>query len=79
MIPGVRNYTETETEKERTVSYDTERAHITVHIPKRTPEEQAEYEKNIRAAMRQLYHHITVEKGLDLDEIVKKHTEGATT
>lgn len=46
----IRNWTETENEKERTVSYDTDRAHITVHIPKHTPEEQAVFEENVRGS-----------------------------
>ena len=32
----------------------------------------SEYEKNVRAALRRLYHSIT-SKGLDWDEIVRKH------
>ncbi len=70
----IRNWTETENEKERTVSYDTDRAHITVHIPKHTPEEQAVFEKNVRAALRRFYHHVTVEKGCDWDELVAKYS-----
>lgn len=68
---NVRNLTETETDKERTVSYDTENAHVTVHIPKRTAEEQAEYEKNIRQALRRFYHHVTVELGCNWNELCK--------
>ena len=71
----IRNWTENENEKERMVSYDTDRAHITVHIPKHTPEEQAAYEKNVRAALRRFYYHITVEKGLDWDELVARYQE----
>jgi len=75
----IRNWTETETEKERTVNYDSYvdgkvRAHITVHIPKHTPEEQAVFEKNVRAALRRFYHHVTVEKGCDWDELVVKYS-----
>ena len=70
----IRNWTETETEKERTVSYDTDRAHITVHIPKRSAAEQAEYEKNVRAALRRFYHHVTVERGCNWDELVAKYS-----
>ena len=68
---NVRNLTETETDSERTVSYDTDKAHVIVHIPKRTPEQQAEYERNIRQALRRFYHSITVEQGLDWDKLVK--------
>ena len=68
---NVRNLTETETDKERTVSYDTEKAHVTVHIPKRTAEEQAEYEKNIRQALRRFYHHVTFELGCNWNELCK--------
>ena len=75
-----RNWQETETETERTVSYDSARGnHITVHIPKRTPEQQAEYEKKMRAALRRFYHHVTVERGYDWDELVAKHSQEANT
>lgn len=70
-MKNVRNYKETETEKERTVSYDTDRAHITVRIPKRSAEEQAAYEKKVRAALRRFYHHVTVERGCDWNEVAK--------
>lgn len=70
-MKNVRNYKETETETERTVSYDTDRAHVTVHVPKRTPEQQEQYEKTVRAALRRFYHHVTVEKGLDWEEVSK--------
>lgn len=69
MKNDIRNWRETETEKERTVQYDTDKAHITVHIPKRTPEEQAEYEKNVRAALIRFYTHVT-SRGYDWDELV---------
>lgn len=75
-----RNWQETETETERTVSYDSARGnHIIVHIPKRTPEQQAEYEKKMRAALRRFYHHVTVERGYDWDELVAKHSQEANT
>lgn len=70
-MKNVRNYKETETEKERTVSYDTDRAHVTVRVPKRTAEEQAAYEKNVRAALRRFYHHVTVERGYDWETVSK--------
>ena len=63
MKNDIRNWQETETETERTVTYDTDKAHIIVHIPKRTPEQQAEYEKNMRAGLRRFYHHVVVERG----------------
>lgn len=75
MKNDIRNWQETETETERTVQYDTDKAHVTVHIPKHTPEEQAEYEKNVRAALRRFYHHVTVERGYDWDELVAKHKD----
>lgn len=75
MKNDIRNWQETETETERTVNYDTDKAHITVHIPKRTPEEQAEYEKRIRAALRRFYHHVTVVQGLDWDELQEKYKD----
>ena len=72
MKDDIRDVKETETETERIVSYRTDKAFVTVHIPKRTPEQQAEYEKNVRAALRRLCHSIT-SKGLDWDELVRKH------
>ena len=45
----IRNWTENENEKERTVSY-------------------------VRAALRRFYHHVTVEKGCDWDELVAKYS-----
>lgn len=50
----IRNWTETENEKERTVSYDTDRAHITVHIPKHTPEEERQIAANVTRALTQI-------------------------
>lgn len=73
MKNDIRNWKEEETETERIVEYDTDKAHIKVHIPKHTPEEQAEYEKKMRAALRRFYHHVTVERGYDWDELVAKH------
>ena len=73
MKNDIRNLHETETETERTVTYDTDKAHIIIHIPKRTPEEQAKYEKNMRAGLRRFYHHVTVERGYDWDELVDKY------
>lgn len=68
-----RNMQETETEKERVVKYDSYvdgkiRAHITVHIPKRTPEEQAAYEKRVGAALENFYHAV-IAQGLDWDKV----------
>lgn len=73
----IRNWQETETEKERTVSYDSYengevRAHIRVHIPKRTPEEQEAYEKRVRAGLRRFYYSVT-SRGYDWDELVAKN------
>ena len=73
MKNDIRNLHETETETERTVTYDTDKAHIIVHIPKRTPEEQAKYEKNMCAGLRRFYHHVVVERGYDWDELVAKY------
>ncbi|MBR3421514.1 MAG: hypothetical protein IKG98_05570 [Ruminococcus sp.] len=72
----IRDLVETETETERTVSYRTDKAFVTVHIPKHTPEEQAAYEKNVRAALRRFYYHVTVERGCDWDELVAASREG---
>lgn len=71
----MKNYRETESETGRKVSYDTERAHINVIIPKRTASEQAEYERRVRAALRRFYHHVTIDRGHDWDELVGGHTE----
>ncbi len=73
MKNDIRNWKEEETETERIVEYDTDKAHIKVHIPKRTPEEQAKYEKNMRAGLRRFYHHVVVERGYDWDELVAKY------
>lgn len=59
---------ETENDKERTVKYISSRAHVTVHIPKRSPEEQEQYEKKVKAALRRFYYGVTAQ-GLDWDEI----------
>lgn len=69
MKNDIRNWQETETESKRVVSYDTERAHIRVHIPKRTPEQQEAYEKNVKAALRRFYNAVT-SKGYDWDKLV---------
>ena len=37
----IRDWTETESETERTVTYKTQKAHVIVHIPKRSEAEQA--------------------------------------
>ena len=74
MKDDIRNYTETETETERTVRYDTDKAHITVHIPKRTPEQQAIYEQNVREALKRFYTSIT-SRGYDWDELLAKHQD----
>ena len=68
-----RNMQETETEKERVVKYDSYvdgkiRAHITVRIPKRTPEEQAAYEKRLGDGLVNFYHAI-IAQGLDWDKV----------
>lgn len=75
MKDDIRDWKETENEKERVVSYRTDRAFVTVHIPKHTPEEQAEYERKVRKALRQFYHHVTVERGYDWDELVAKYMD----
>ena len=72
MKSEVRDWTETETETERTVTYKTQKAHVTVHIPKRSEAEQAEYERNVRTELRRFYHAIT-SKGYDWDELVAKN------
>lgn len=69
MKNDIRNWQETETAKERTVSYDTDRAHVTVHTPKRTPEEQAEYEIVVGEALRRFYHKVTAETGCDWETL----------
>lgn len=72
MKNDIRDWTETETETERTVTYKTQRAHVTVHIPKRSPEQQAAYEQNVRAELRRFYHAVT-SRGYDWDELVAKN------
>lgn len=80
MKSDFRNYRETKNEKERTVTYDSYvdgvcRCYTTVRIPKHTPEEQAEYEKKVRAGIRRFYYHVTEEMGADWDALVAKHRE----
>ena len=50
MKDDIRDWKETENEKERVVSYRTDRAFVTVHIPKHTPEEQAVKKAGVRPA-----------------------------
>ncbi len=69
MKNDIRNWQEAETESERIVSYDTDRAHIRVHIPKRTPAQQEAYEKNVKAALQRFYNAVT-KKGYDWDKLV---------
>lgn len=69
MKNDMRNWQEAETESERVVSYDTDRAHIRVHIPKRTPAQQEAYEKNVKAALQRFYNAVT-KKGYDWDKLV---------
>lgn len=64
----IRDWNETENDRERTVTYKTQKAHVTVHIPKRSEAEQAKYEKNVRAALRRFYHSVT-EKGCDWEKL----------
>lgn len=64
----IRDWNETENDRERTVTYKTQKAHVTVHIPKRSEAEQAAYEKNLRAALRRFYHSAT-EKGCDWEKL----------
>lgn len=68
MKNDIRDWNETENDRERTVTYKTQKAHVTVHIPKRSEAEQAEYEKNVRAALRRFYHSVT-EKGCDWEKL----------
>lgn len=73
MKDDMRNWTESETDTERVVSYESYsdgnmRARVRVHIPKRTPEQEAEYKKRIGAAVKSLYFSIT-KQGLDWDSI----------
>ena len=69
----IKDYTETDTETQHIVSYKTDKARVTVLIPKRSPAEQAEYEKNVRAALRRFYHHVTVERGCDWDALAARY------
>lgn len=74
MKNDIRDLVEKETDTERIVSYTTDKAFVTVHIPKRTPEQQAEYEKNVRAELRRFYHAVT-SRGYDWDQLVAAHKE----
>ena len=65
----IRDWTETESETERTVTYKTQKAHVIVHIPKRSEAEQAAYEKNVKAELRRFYHAVT-SRGYDWKQIV---------
>ena len=65
----IRDWTETESETERTVTYKTQKAHVIVHIPKRSEAEQAAYEKNVKAELRRFYHAVT-SRGYDWEQIV---------
>ena len=71
MKNDIRDWNETENDRERTVTYKTQKAHVIVHIPKRSEAEQAAYEKNVKAALRRFYHSVT-EKGSDWKQIVAK-------
>ena len=68
----IRDWTETESETERTVTYKTQKAHVTVHIPKRSEAEQAAYEKNVKAELRRFYHAVT-SRGYDWKQIVAEN------
>lgn len=68
----IRDWTETESETERTVTYKTQKAHVIVHIPKRSEEEQAAYEKNVKAELRRFYHAVT-SRGYDWKQIVAEN------
>ena len=65
---------DSENEKERKVQYITSRAHVTVHIPKRSPEEQEQYEKKVKAALTRFYYHVT-SQGFDWDELTGKKND----
>ena len=65
----IRDWTETESETERTVTYKTQKAQVIVHIPKRSEAEQAAYEKNVKAELRRFYHAVT-SRGYDWKQIV---------
>lgn len=68
----IRDWTETENETERTVTYKTQKAHVIVHIPKRSEAEQAAYEKNVKAELRRFYHAVT-SRGYDWKQIVAEN------
>lgn len=73
MTDDMRNWNESETDTERVVSYESYSdgnmiARVRVHIPKRTPEQEAEYRKRIGEAVKNLYFSIT-KQGLDWDTI----------
>ena len=68
----IRDWTETESETERTVTYKTQKAHVIVHIPKRSEAEQAAYEKNVKAELRRFYHAVT-SRGYDWKQIVAEN------
>ena len=69
MKNGIRDWNETENDRERTVTYKTQKAHVIVHIPKRSEAEQAAYEKNVKAELRRFYHAVT-SRGYDWKQIV---------
>ena len=68
----IRDWTETESETERTVTYKTQKAHVIVHIPKRSEAEQVAYEKNVKAELRRFYHAVT-SRGYDWKQIVAEN------
>ena len=68
----IRDWTETENETERTVTYKTQKAHVIVHIPKRSEAEQAAYEKNVKAELRRFYNAVT-SRGYDWKQIVAEN------
>lgn len=69
MKNDIRDWNETENDIERTVTYKTQKAHVIVHIPKRSETEQAAYEKKVKAALRSFYHSVT-SRGYDWEQIV---------
>lgn len=71
MKNDIKNWNEMQTDKERIISYDTDKAHIYVHIPIRTNEQQKAYEKKVKAALREFYFSVT-KQGLDWDEITAR-------
>lgn len=73
MKKDMRNWTESETDTEHVVSYDSYtdgnmRARVRVHIPKRTPEQEEHYRKCVNTALKTLYFSIT-KQGLDWDSL----------